>query len=59
MKPPITCQRGKLQQADKHEVNVITTFVERKLNDLTQTIEKILHKLDYRIIRLQNKPIEK
>ena len=39
---------------DKHEVDDITTFIERKFNDLSQIMEKRLHKLEDEIIGLQN-----
>ena len=38
MKLQINCQRGKQQQritADKHEVDHLTTFTERKFNDMS------------------------
>ena len=50
MKLQITCQREKLQ----HEVDDIKFFIERKFNDLSQIMEKRLHKLENQIIRLQN-----
>ena len=40
--------------ADKHEVDDITTFIERKYNDLSQIMEKRLHKLEDQIVRMQN-----
>ena len=46
--------------ADKHEVDDITIFGERKFNDLNQIMEKRLHKLEDQIIGLQKfKPIGK
>ena len=39
MKLQINWQRGILQQritADKHEVDHLTTFIERKFNDMSQ-----------------------
>ena len=50
MKLQITCQREKLQ----HKVDDIKFFIERKFNDLSQIMEKRLHKLENQIIRLQN-----
>ena len=50
MKLQITCQREKLQ----HEVDDIKFFIERKFNDLSQIMEKRLHKLENQIIELQN-----
>ena len=52
MKLQITCQRGKLQQT-LQQINV-TTFIERKFNDLSQIMEKRLHRLEDEIIWLQN-----
>ena len=40
--------------ADKHEVNDIATFTEKKLNDLSEIMEKRLHKVENQIIGLQN-----
>ena len=40
--------------ADKHEVDDITIFGERKFNDLNQIMEKRLHKPEDQIIGLQN-----
>ena len=39
---------------DKHEVDDITNFIERKFNYLSEIMEKMLHKLEDQIIRLQN-----
>ena len=39
---------------DKHEVDDITTFIERKFNDLSQIKEKRLHTLEDQMIGLQN-----
>ena len=41
-------------KTDKHEVDDITTFIERKSNDLSQIMEKRLHKLEDQITGLQN-----
>ena len=40
--------------ADKNEVDDITTFVERKFTDMSQIMEKRLHKLEDQIFGLQN-----
>ena len=40
--------------ADKHEVDDITTFIERKFNDLSPIMEKRVHKLEDQITGLQN-----
>ena len=40
--------------ADKHEVNDIATFTEKKLNDLSEIMEKRLQKVENQIIGLQN-----
>ena len=40
--------------ADKHEVNDIATFTKKKLNDLSEIMEKRLHKVENQIIGLQN-----
>ena len=40
--------------ADKHEVDDVTTFIERKFNNLSQIMEKRLQKLEDQIIGLQN-----
>ena len=50
MKLQITCQREKLQR----EVDDIKFFIKRKFNDLSQIMEKRLHKLENQIIGLQN-----
>ena len=39
---------------DKHEVDDITNFIERKFNYLSEIMEKMLHKLEDQIIGLQN-----
>ena len=40
--------------ADKHEVDDVTTFIERKFNNLSQIMEKRLQKLEDQKIGLQN-----
>ena len=40
--------------AGKHEIDDITTFIERKFNYLSEIMEKSLYKYEDQIIRLQN-----